>query len=86
MNSGHWAEYTKGTYIQRNDTLRLTGQFCNADYTLKDDKGCFRSGDYDELFKVTKQSDSLITFASTTDVIPIKARLIKRLSCHPKPL
>jgi hypothetical protein len=86
MNSGHWTEYTKGTYEQKKDTLHLKGQFCNADLTLKDDKGCFRSGDYEEFFKISKKTDSLIQFASTTNVIPINAHLIKRSTCNPKPL
>jgi hypothetical protein len=86
MSSGHWTEYCKGTYDQKNDTLHLKGQFCNADLTLKDDKGCFRSGDYEEFFKVSKKTDSLVQFASTTNIIPINARLIKRISCTPKPL
>jgi hypothetical protein len=86
MNSGRWTEYTRGTYEQKRDTLHLTGQFCNANFTIKDATGCFRSGDYDEYFKVTKKTDSLMQFASTTNVIPINARLIKRTSCHPKPI
>ncbi len=86
MNSGHWTEYCRGTYEQKHDTLHLKGQFCNADMTIKDDKGCFRSGDYEEIFKISKKSDSLIRFASTSNVIPIDARLIKRTSCHIKPL
>ena len=86
MNAGRWTEYCKGTYEQRHDTLRLKGQFCNADYTIKDDKGCFRSGDYEEYFKISKKTDSLARFASITNVIPVDARLIKRTSCHPKPL
>jgi hypothetical protein len=86
MKSGQWTEYTRGTYMQTNDTLHLKGQFANADMTVKDNKGCFRSGDYGEDFKVTKRSDSLIRFVSTTNVIPINARLIKRTNCHPKPL
>jgi hypothetical protein len=86
MNSGRWTEYTRGTYEQKHDTLHLKGQFCNADWSLKDDKGCFRSGDYEEFFKVNKKTDSVAQFASTTNVIPINAHLIKRTSCHPKPL
>jgi hypothetical protein len=35
---------------------------------------------------VTKTSDSLVQFASTTSIIPIKAHLVKRTSCHPKPI
>jgi len=86
MNSGHWTEYSKGTYGQKNDTLHLKGQFCNADMSIKDDKGCFRSGDYEELFKVIKKTDSLVQLVSTTNTIPINARLIKKTSCTPKPL
>jgi hypothetical protein len=86
MNSGHWAEYCRGTYEQRNDTLHLKGQFTNADFTIKDDKGCFRSGDYEEFFKVSKKDDDHVQFASTSDIIPINAHLIKRTSCHPKPI
>ena len=86
MSSGRWTEYCRGTYEQKHDTLHLKGQFCNPDYTIKDDKGCFRSGDYEEFFKVSKKTDSLVQFASTTNVIPIDAHLIKKTSCHPKPL
>jgi hypothetical protein len=86
MRSGRWTEYSKGTYMQEHDTLHVKGQFCNADMSIKDDKGCFRSGDYEDFFKISKQTDSLLQFASTTNVIPIKAHLIKRTSCHPKPL
>src|ERR1700712_4381461 len=57
MRSGRWTEYVRGTYDQRNDTLHLKGQFCNSDMTIKDDKGCFRSGDYEDFFKVRKQTD-----------------------------
>src|SRR6187402_2171909 len=35
MNSGHWAEYIRGTYTQQHDTLHLKGYFSNANYTLK---------------------------------------------------
>ena len=86
MDSGHWTEYTRGTYVQKNDTLHLKGQFCNADMSLKDDKGCFRSGDYEEFFKLNKSTDTTLQFASTTSVIPINAHLIKKTSCIPKPL
>jgi len=86
MDKGNWMEYCKGTYQQSNDTLTLKGQFCNADMTIKDDKGCFRSGDYSEIFKVSKKADSVVQLAGTTNVIPINAHLVKRTSCHPKPL
>lgn len=86
MNVGHWMEYTKGTYEQRHDTLHFKGQFTNADRTLKDDKGCFRSGDYEDYFKLNKKTDSLLQFLSTSNVIPINVRLVKRTTCTLKPL
>jgi hypothetical protein len=86
MNSGRWSEYVRGSYQQRNDTLHLRGQFCNADYSLKQEGGCFHSGIYEEFFKVSKKTDSLIQFSSTSNVIPINARLIKHTTCNPKPL
>lgn len=86
MNTGHWTEYIRGTYEQNHDTLHLKGLFCNADYTLKKEGGCFRSGVYEEFFKVTKKSDSLVQFSSVSSVIPINAHLIKRTTCQVKPL
>jgi hypothetical protein len=86
MNSGHWAEYSRGGYEQQHDTIYLKGQFVNANMTIKDDKGCFRSGDYAETFKVIKKTDSLVQFSSITNVIPINLRLVKKTSCIPKPL
>jgi hypothetical protein len=86
MSKGHWEEYVRGTYSQRQDTLHIKGQFCNANGSYKNEQGCFRFGDYEEYFKVHQQSDSLIRFVSTSNVIPINAHLIKRTSCIPKPL
>ena len=84
--SGKWTEYARGTYDQLHDTLHMKGQFCNADWSIKDDKGCFRSGDYEEFYKVTKQTDSLYRFAPTSSTIPVNAHLIKHTSCQIKPL
>lgn len=86
MNSGHWSEYVRGTYKQQSDTLLMKGQFCNADYSFKQEGGCFRSGIYEETFKISKKMDSVIQFLSTSSVIPINAHLIKRTTCNPKPL
>jgi hypothetical protein len=86
MNKGHWDEYIRGTYSQKQDTLHLKGEFCNANLSYKDEKTCFRWGDYEEFFKVKQPKDSLIQFTSTSSVIPIQARLVKRASCIPKPL
>jgi hypothetical protein len=86
MNAGHWTEYIRATYKQSNDTLHLKGQFCNADYSLKKEGGCFRSGPYEEFFKVSKKTDKSVQFLSTSNVIPVNLRLIKKITCNPKPL
>lgn len=83
--SGHWTEYVKGDYQQHGDTLHMRGQFCNANYSLKDEGGCFRSGIYEETFKVKKNSGSLVSFTGSS-VIPIDVHLIKRTACTQKPL
>lgn len=86
MNKGRWTEYIKGRYEQMGDTLHLRGVFANADGSLKDNKGCFRFGPYDNYYKVKTQGDSLLTFSSSTIVLPIQAKLVKRITCTPKPL
>ncbi|MFD0752023.1 fumarate hydratase [Mucilaginibacter calamicampi] len=86
MNAGKWAEYFRGTYEQKNDTMRIKGNFCNADFSLKGPEGCFRSGVYQDVFKVSRQGDSLVQLSSTSNVIPLNLRLTHKLVCNPKPL
>jgi hypothetical protein len=86
MRSGKWVEYLKGTYAQKSDTLFLKGQFCNADFSIKNNTDCLRAGTYEEFFKVNKKTDSLIQLSGTASVIPINLHLIKRTSCTQKPL
>jgi hypothetical protein len=86
MSKGKWTEYIRGTYQERNDTLHLKGDFCNADYSLKIDPGCFRYGVYEDFFKVEKKTDSLLQFSGTSNVIPLQLRLVQKLTCHIKPL
>jgi len=83
--SGRWTEYVKGAYQQHGDTLHTRGQFCNANYSLKAEGGCFRSGIYEETFKVKKNGDSLVSLTGSS-VIPIGLRLKKRTTCTQKPL
>ena len=83
---GRWSEYIKGNYTQKHDTLYLIGQFCNPDFSMKTNADCFRTGQYREFFTVIKKKDSLIQLSGTSSVIPIQLHLIKRISCHPKPL
>jgi hypothetical protein len=86
MHNGHYAEYIKGTYAQRNDTVFLKGQFCNANFTLKVNADCFRTGPYEEFFKMAKKADSMVQLSGTSSVIPINLHLIKKTSCIQKPL
>ncbi len=86
MKSGLWTEYAKGRYTQHQDTLVMKGFFCNADYSLKNLGGCFRAGVYEDYFKTTARTGPAVKFTSTSSVLPIKLRLIKRINCVPKPL
>ena len=86
MNRGSWTEFVRGTYQQTNDTLRIKGNFCNADFSLKGPEGCFRSGVYQEVFKVARKGDLLIQFSSISNVIPVNLRLVNKINCNPKPL
>lgn len=84
-HNGKWAEYVKGHYAQKNDTLFLKGFYCNANFTLKNE-GCFNIGVYQEFFKISKQTDSLVQLQGAASVIPINLKLVKRTICHQKPL
>lgn len=86
MSKGTWTEYIRGKYEQKNDTLSIRGNFCNADFSLKGADGCFRSGVYQDVFKVSKKNDSLVVLSSLSDVIPINLRLVNKIPCNPKPL
>jgi len=86
MSSGHWAEYAKGAYVLRHDTLRLQGLFCTSNYQYKNEGGCFRSGYYDEHFKILRKTDSTYQFTSTASVNPFTIHLEKKNTCNPKAL
>jgi len=86
MSKGHWTEYAAGHYEQSHDTLYLKGDYRKPDFTLKTDAGCLHSGVYKEIFKINKKTDSLVQLSSTSDVIPLTVRLVKRTTCTIKPL
>ena len=86
MNAGSWTEFIRGTYQQTGDTLRIRGNFCNSDFSLKGPGGCFRSGVYQDVFNVTQKGDSSVVFSSTSNVIPVNLQLINKIGCNPKPL
>jgi hypothetical protein len=86
MKSGHWVQYTRGHYEQRNDTIFLKGQYCNPDFTIRETPACTGMGVYAEIFKVAKKAGANIQLSSTSSVISINARLVKKTSCSIKPL
>jgi len=86
IKNGRWAEYVRGTYYHRHDTLMLKGLFCKADYSYKSSTDCFRAGPYEEFFKVSKKADTLIELSGTSNVIPINLHRTKKTVCVPKPL
>jgi len=86
MSKGRWTEYMRGTYDQKNDTVHIKGVFCNADYSSKEPGGCFRSGLYEDFFKVTQKRDSSLQLIGTSSIVPVNLRLTQKLTCHIKPL
>ncbi|MEO6150924.1 MAG: fumarate hydratase [Mucilaginibacter sp.] len=84
MSKGRWTEYMKGRYSRSNDTLHLKGFFYNADGSFKKPGSCFRVGVYEDFFKVTKQSDSLIQLSANQSDLPLSLKLITRTTCTPK--
>ena len=86
MNKGKWTEYAKGRYQQTRDTIWMRGFFCNADYSLKNPGGCFRSGVYEGFFKAENVADTLLRLTPTSSVLPLNLHLVKRTNCIPKPL
>jgi hypothetical protein len=86
MSKGHWAQYAAGHYEQRHDTLYLKGDYTKSNFRLKLETDCFPSGVYKDIFIINKKTDSLVQLSSTSGVIPVTARLIKRTTCTIKPL
>ncbi|QQL49736.1 fumarate hydratase [Mucilaginibacter ginkgonis] len=86
MRSGKWTEYAKGTYELRHDTLTLKGQFCNPNFSLKKEGGCFRFGNYEESFKIKKEADSVYQYLNLSATNAFKIHRTKNITCIPKPL
>ena len=85
MNKGNWKEYVRGKYELHHDTLRVRGLYCHPDFSLKNE-GCFHIGVYENLFKLKKESDSLLHVISFSSTIPFNLRLTKKTICVPQPL
>jgi len=85
MNQGKWKEYVRGKYELLHDTLRVRGLYCNPDFSLKN-TGCFHIGVYEDLFKLQKQSDSLLHVVSFSSTVPFDIHLKIKTVCNPKPL
>jgi len=87
MKNGHWFEYAKGYYEMNGDTLHIKGFYANANYSLKNPGGCFNSGVYEDKFKVSHNADStLLNLLPLSSTIALKLKLVKRITCVPKPL
>lgn len=85
FNNGRWTEYTKGTYIIKNDTLILTGTFTKSNFKQKI-SGCYRIGQYLPAFVVKGKTPQSIQLENLQQHLPINLSLRKRIICEPKPL
>jgi hypothetical protein len=86
MAKGHWVEYAAGHYAQKHDTLFLKGDYTQSNFSLKLETDCLHTGVYKDIFIINKKTDSLVQLSSTSGIIPVTARLVKRTTCTLKPL
>lgn len=83
FNGGNWAEYAKGTYVFRNDTLYILGTFTKSNFKQKI-SGCYRIGQYLPVFIVKEKSADKLVLKDQH--INITLNLKQKITCDPKPL
>ncbi len=83
FNKGKWQEYVKGTYVLQRDTLKLKGAYVSEKYRLKTSP-CYRNGNYEENFILTKKEPSKAVFSKLPNAMVINFSLQKKLKCNPK--
>jgi hypothetical protein len=82
-NGGEWAEYAKGLYVIRNDSLLI-----EATYTYENGKqklkGCYNIGQYLPRLHIKKQSADSLYIGLRNSHIPINLRKTETTTCIPK--
>ena len=80
FNNGKWAEFAKGIYTSKKDTLFLSGTFTKPNFKQKI-SGCYRIGTYIETFVASKKSDDFIEFKSLKQHLPLRLTLKQKITC-----
>jgi hypothetical protein len=82
-NNGEWAEYARGLYVIRNDSLLI-----EATYTYENGKqklkGCYHIGQYLPRLQIKNQSADSLYLEVRNSHIPINLRKTKTTTCIPK--
>lgn len=82
-NNGEWAEYARGLYVIRNDSLLI-----EATYTYENGKqklkGCYHIGQYLPRLQIKKQSADSLYLGVRNSHIPINLRKTETTTCVPK--
>lgn len=82
-NNGQWAEYAKGVYVVREDSLIVEGLYTKSNWKQKI-SGCYREGQYLPRFHIEKISPDSIVLKNKFDHTPITLRKIEDVKCVPK--
>ena len=81
---GNWTEYCKGTYIERNDSLIITGVFTKSNFKMKV-SGCHRTGNFRFWFTIHGQPlNGLMTLRNTEEHGLIFLKKIVTCACVPQ--
>jgi|SRR5690554_3917714 len=82
-NDGEWAEYAKGLYVIRNDSLLI-----EATYTYENGKqklkGCYTIGQYLPRLEIRKQTADSLYLGLKNSHIPINLRKTETTTCIPQ--
>ncbi len=85
FDNGKWAEYAKGTYIIKADTLFIDGTYTKANYKQKI-SGCHKIGQYLPIFIIKKYTADSLYLENFQQHSPITLALKEKITCVPKPI
>jgi hypothetical protein len=81
--NGEWAEYARGVYVVRGDSLIIEATYTHDDWRQKL-TGCHHIGQYLPRFKITQQATDSLYLENRYSHIPIQLRKTATNTCVPK--
>jgi len=80
---GQWAEYARGVYVVRGDSLIIQATYTHEDWRQKL-TGCHHIGQYLPRFKITNQTADSVYLENRYSHVPVQLRKTATTSCVPK--